>query len=163
MTLKKETLKKDKAAQVWFLDFMAGLFIFLVVVIFYYNYYENMDDEVDTAWNEMVVDSKTISSSLMSEGYPIDWSRTNVDRIGLSNNNFRLNESKLIEFLQMEYNTTQKIFATRFEYYFFLEDKNDNQYYHVGRSSENSTRLVQTTRLVIYNSSMYRMVLYVWE
>lgn len=152
-----------KKSQIWFLDFMFGLFIFLGVVVFYYNYYNNISDDKEQVWNEMVIDSKSVSSSLISQGYPEDWNATTAVRIGLMNSNHRMNQTKLDEFAKIEYNTSMILLSTKYDFYFFLEEKNGTKHFPVGREPVNNTFIVQSTRLVIYNSSIHRMVVYLWR
>jgi hypothetical protein len=152
-----------KKAQVWFLDFVVGLLMFMVVVFVYYDYSNNLVDDSETDWDEMIIDSKTMSSSLMSMGYPNNWNETNVQRIGVLNSNYRLNQTKIERFVNMSYDTTKDIFNTRFKYYFFIQDKNDTIYFPAGKFPTDHRYLVQTTRILIYNSSVYRMVLYIWN
>lgn len=149
-------------AQVWFLDFMVGLMIFMIVVFIYYNYQNNLTGDVEAVWDEMIIDSKAISSSLMSQGYPQDWNETTVERIGLLNGSYRLSQERLEAFAAMPYNLTTSLFNTRFEFYFFLESQNGTESYATGMEPAGQKYLVQATRLAIYNSSVYRMVLYLW-
>jgi hypothetical protein len=151
-----------KKSQVWFLDFIVGLMMFMIIIFVYYDYSNNLVEESESVWEEMMIDSKVISSSLMSTGYPPDWNQTNVARIGLLNSNYRINQTKVNNFVNMSYNETRGIFATRFDFYFFLQDTNNTEYFHAGLEPQEPKFLVQTTRLAIYNSSVYRMVIYIW-
>ena len=152
-----------KKSQVWFLDFIVGLLIFMIVIFIYYDYYSNLVDESEPAWEEIIIDSKSISSSLMSSGYPEDWNESNVSRIGILDGNYRINQTKIERFVSMPYNTSRQLFNTWFDFYFFIEDKNGTDYFEAGAEPSGQEYLVQTTRLAIYNSSIYRMVLYIWD
>ncbi len=116
----------------------------------------------------MVLDSKTISNSLISEGYPIDWNETDVKKIGLTDGNYRLNQTKLNRFANMNYpNVRSSIFDSRFNYYFQLKDKEGNVIPingsdGIGAEVNSSIRVVQISRVAIYNSSITRMVLKLW-
>jgi hypothetical protein len=154
---------RKKKAQVWYLDFMVGLIIFTIMVIVYYQYSGNFSAEADSEWEEMMVDSKSISSSLMSEGIPSNWTGQNVTSLGITDGNYRINSTKLSQFGNMSYVDAKTKFRTRFDFYFFLEDANGTKYNEVGLNSTSSKFLVTTTRFVIFNSSIKRAVLHLWK
>jgi len=122
----------------------------------------------------MVLDAKTISNSLMSEGYPTDWNITTVQKIGITNGNYRINQTKLENFANMTVANARSIFDTRFNYYIQLKKQDNstiliNGNNSIGTLTTNTTgKLVQITRLVIYDSnitnksSIIRLVIQLW-
>jgi hypothetical protein len=115
----------------------------------------------------MVLDSKTISNSLMSPGYPADWNTSNVQKIGLTDGNYRINQTKLENFGNIELTRARSIFDTRFNYYIQLRNQNGttipiNGNLGIGTPANNTAKLVQITRVVIYNSSMIKLVIQLW-
>lgn len=115
----------------------------------------------------MVLDAKTISNSLMSEGYPSDWNTTNVGRIGLTNGNYRINQTKLENLANMDQTTTRSMLDTRFNYYIQLRKQDGtnitiNGSNGIGTQATNTKRLVQITRVTIYNSIITKMVVQLW-
>ncbi|MBN2112077.1 hypothetical protein JW707_03175 [Candidatus Woesearchaeota archaeon] len=154
---------KKKKAQVWYLDFMVGLIIFTIMVVVYYQYSGNFSGEDESDWEEMMVDSNSISSSLMSAGLPSNWTEGNVTLLGITDGKYRINETKLWQFENMSYADAKNLFRTRFDFYFFLEDANGTKHHEAGLSPNSSKFLVATTRFVIYNSSINRAVIHLWK
>ncbi len=151
-----------RRAQVWYIDFMVGLLILLTSLFIYYQYQGNLSDESEADWQEMIIDSKAITSSLISTGYPENWTNGTVEVIGLTDGNYRLNTAKAALFRNMSHKRARGLLKTRFNFYFFVEGENGTKFYDAGLNATDSKFLVQTTRFVIYNSSLHRMVLYLW-
>src|SRR3989344_8728978 len=85
----------NKNAQMWFMDFTIGIIIFSLVLITYYTYTTNISKQDTIALNDLVSDSKSVSSSLMLAGFPENWDNETVQRIGLTNNDQQADETKL--------------------------------------------------------------------
>lgn len=156
-------MAKARKSQVWYIDFMVGIFIFVTIIVVYYQYYGNIVDESEAEWQEIIIDSKAISSSLMSAGYPLDWTNDTVGVVGITDGNYRVNITKLQRFKNMTYNQAKDAMKTRFDFYFFIEDQNGTMIDSAGLNETDPSFLVQTTRFVIYNSSVSRMVLHIWK
>lgn len=152
-----------KKAQIWYLDFMVGLIIFTIMVVVYYQFSSNFSEEFESDWEEMMVDSKSISSSLMSSGVPSNWTEDNITLLGITDGKYRINDTKLEQFGNMSYIEAKNKFRTRFDFYFFLEDEEGIKYHEVGLNSTDSKFLVATTRFVIHNSSIKRAVIHLWR
>jgi len=180
-------LTKNKA-QVWYTDFIIALLIFVIALVIYYEYTTNLSNQDKGLLDDLLGDAKTISSSLVSAGYPTNWTNTTVERIGLTNNDQRIDETKLDAFLGMTYKDSRKVFGTKYDYFVFFEDRN-NDITEIGGDSEkcgvghpdadqeiegseclsinlttiNPEKVVKITRLVVYDSEIVKMVVYVWQ
>jgi len=152
-----------KKAQAWYLDFMVGILILITILFFYYQFQGNISDDSESEWQEMIIDSKFISSSLISEGFPEDWTNETVEIIGLTDGNYRINIAKMEQFTSMNYTLAKEKLKTRFEFYFFLAGENGTVLYEAGLNATEPESLVQATRFVIYNSSVHRMVVHLWR
>jgi len=76
----------------------------------------------------VISNSKSVSSSLVSEGYPSDWNNNIVKRIGLTNNDQRIDKRKIIEFMKINYNESKKLLGTVYDYVlFFVNESEDVQ------------------------------------
>jgi hypothetical protein len=151
-----------RRAQVWYIDFMVGLLILITSLFIYYQYQGNLLDQSDVEWQEMIIDSKAITSSLISAGYPTNWTNETVEVIGLTDGDYRLNTTKVMLFRNISYKRARELLKTRFNFYFFVQDENGTKFYDAGLNETDPSFLVQTTRFVIYNSSLHRMVLHLW-
>ena len=163
-------------SQVWALDLIIAIVIFLGALMLFYKYSLNSIDIEKTDMGSLLLDAKLISTYLVSEGYPIDWQSApnEVALIGLTNGEMDLNPGKVQGFSQLvasDYAKTRKLLSTTHDYYVFFEDKNNNtiKIQGVGEnwigknySNENPEDIIKTIRFVSYNSTIIRLVVYVW-
>ncbi|MBU2634332.1 MAG: hypothetical protein KJ674_03735 [Nanoarchaeota archaeon] len=159
-------------SQLWSIDFLLGTFIFILMMVFLYSYVTNLS-QTD---NNLIRDSEVISNSLLSEGYPQNWDEDNVNKIGLFSNK-KLSETKLNNFSQLDYEETKSLFKIFNDYYIYFVDENNEVFVieniqGVGKSGVNSTNIkevenpkniVKTDRIIVYNNTILRMVLHVWD
>lgn len=148
--------------------------MFFIALFIFYQYYSNTVS-IDVGEIENVRrDAQTISNFLMSPGYPANWNSTDVGQIGIVEDGFRLNDSKLANLTAIDYDTTRKLFNTKYDYYFYFINKenevaNISAYGKPGinitniEEVENPKKIVSLSRFVFYNKNVYRMVLNVWE
>jgi len=179
----KDAVKRGKA-QVFYTDFMVGVLIFIFALLIYIAYISNFTQRDDNKLNELVTSISTVSSSLISSGVPDDWDYGNAERIGLTNDNHRIDLDKLDSFQDMNYNISKKLLPTKFNYVVFLEDNDGavipiNSKCSIGRpevvadysdlcavpnmSLVDVKNIVTDTRLVIYESKITRMRIYLWD
>jgi hypothetical protein len=142
---------------------MVGILIFVIATTTYFYYAGTGQDENATQINDMLSDIKLVSSSLISAGEPSTWNRTNVIRIGLTDGESRLMPSKLTEFSAMNYSYMKQKLGSTKQVYFYIEYLNGTRFNYVGHNSNSSDKLVQTTRMAIYNSTPVRMVVHIWQ
>lgn len=163
-------------SQVWTLDVVIGVTLFLAALVLFYVYTINFSDQAKTTAQELENDGKFVSSNLLSEGSPKDWNLTNVKVPGISNNN-RINQTKLdlLYQLNQDYNKTKRLLNTRFDFYLFFTQSmkaNGTQIDGIGKPSlnrttiltlENPTNIGKTSRYIIYQNEPTIMTLYLWE
>ena len=159
---------KNKKAQVWYTDFMIGVLIFVIVILIYYEYAHSLTQDPSDITSDLIMESKAISSSLVAPGIPSNWNQSNVQIIGLTDGNHRLNQSKLDMFANMSYSSSKTKLRTPYEYYFYLEDVDGSIIQiggetGIGLNATDSENLVSITRVVIYNSRLINMVVHVWQ
>lgn len=160
-----------KKAQVWTLDFIAGLLIFIVIIFIVIatlrNYVNNDDDYAD-----IVRESDHISSMLVGDGFPSDWNSTNVLIPGIADNN-RINSSKLDSFDELTYSRQKTLLQNTGEFVFYFYNGaiiNESQCFRgyalpgctlaIPDSAEN---VAKTERVVILNSSIVKLVVITWN
>src|SRR3989338_10005553 len=71
----------------------------------------------------MLKDAKSISSSLVLEGYPGDWSNLTAIRVGIADGQ-KVNATKLKRLNQLNYATGKKKFATSYDYFVYFVNGN---------------------------------------
>lgn len=116
----------NKKSQAWFTDFVIAILALSVLLIFYFIYTTNLSNEAVNDLNDLLLESKTVSSSLTSSGFPNNWNRNNVIRIGFTNNDNNIDNSKFNEFILINYTKTKKLLGTTFEYFLFFQNESND-------------------------------------
>ncbi len=152
------------------------MLIFGSAILIYYKNITNLSDQDEELLDDLLIDAKLISNSLMSSGYQTNWNSDNVERIGITDDN-RVSESKLAEFSKIPYKESKKLFGTVYDFYVFFTDRNNNiipinsSSEGIGKPGVNSTniqtvenpkKLVKITRLIVKESDIKKMVIYLW-
>tara|TARA_Y100000310_G_scaffold345138_1_gene462114 strand:- start:2110 stop:2640 length:531 start_codon:yes stop_codon:yes gene_type:complete len=175
-----------KRAQIFSLDLMIAVFLFLSVLILFFKYSIDLSQISKDKLNEMTEDINFISNSLVSEGYPDDWNIGNVVSIGITNNNQRINSSKIVTFSNLNYNTSKELLNTEYDYLVFFENKlqdkisingtcyigkQDGQVNITGNVSldcgnlglKNIENIIKAERFLLYDNALVRMAIYLFE
>jgi hypothetical protein len=161
--------------QVWSLDLMAGIALFMVGIMIFFIYSINQPSQARESLELLSYDGKIIADNILSPGYPSDWNSTNAITIGLTSDN-KINQSKLEALHKMiytdnNYNKTKNLFNTRYEYYFFLDENITGTWGSIEgigkpgatKQNINARNLIKTTRFTIYNNKTTALYLYIWE
>ena len=163
-------------AQAFCFDMIVAVLIFSAAILVYYKITTNLSDQDEALLDDLLIDAKSISGSLVSQGYPYNWTKDNVVRIGIINDN-RINETKLEQFSRIPYNDSRKLFGTAHDYYVYFRDRNNDiipfneTLEGIGKLGVDSTniqtvespkKLVKITRLIIRESDIEKMVIYLW-
>lgn len=163
-------------SQIWSIDLLVAIAIFLGSLVLFYKYsINNLDMDKKDAGN-LLLDGKLISGYLVSAGQPEDWQDHpgDVTLIGLTNGNMDINPEKVHQFCQLaklNYPASRKLLSTTHDYHLFFEDKNNNtvRIKGVGEDwigkdyvNENPRDMIKVVRFVNYNSTIIRLVLFVW-
>ena len=166
-----------RKAQVWSLDVIIGVSIFLAALVLFYVYAINFSDSNRETLIELKNDGVYVSSNILSQGSPQNWNLTNVDVPGISMKN-RINQSQLDLFYQLtlqDYNQTKRLLNTRFDMYFFFTNPliaNGTLIDGIGKpglnrttifTQENPKRILKVNRYVIYKNDATIMTVYLWE
>ena len=157
---------KSSKAQVWYTDFVVSVLIFVIALVIYFEYVNNLSKEEESNLEEMVMQAKAVSNNLMSEGYPFNWTADDVDIIGIVDSK-RINQTKIEQFYSMNHSSAKIKFGEIQNYYFYLENRNGQKINvsgknFAGREPINPTKLVKINRIIVYNSSTVKAVVQVW-
>jgi hypothetical protein len=169
--------KKNKNGQVWTLDFMIGLVLFILMIIISVKIIFDMYPSQDN----MIVyrDAIYLSDNLLSEGYPSNWSE-NINNLilpGIAKNN-RINNTKLSQFKDLDYNHVKTLMHVTSDYVFFIH--NSTNIINTGQcvygyplttdinctpilTTNNYENLVRVDRIILYNSTVMMMTIYAWH
>lgn len=163
--------------QVFSTDIIIGVIIFTAAILIYYKAMINFSEDDNELFDNIIMDAKSISDSLMSEGNPANWSKENINTLGLHTNQ-RVNETKLRYFAEIPYKDTKSLLGTKYDYYIIFKDRNNNVYpineslEGIGKPGvnlanvnrlQNQDTLVKIVRITIRNSDIQNMVIFLWD
>jgi hypothetical protein len=162
-----------RRGQTWMADLFFGLLVFFGVLLIFFKSEVNFSDADEQAFDDLVFESKLVSDSLLSEGYPQSWTPSYVNEIGITDD-YRINETRLDFLLSMNYSQTKSRLRTKYDYYVFFQGVDgvirvNSTLEGIGKSGVNSTAigsphsLVKVNRFVIFRSQPAKMVVYLWE
>ncbi len=166
-----------KKSQVWTLDMITGVVLFLTVMVMYFLFSSNFLQSQDATFTDIYRSLEIVSGSLMTEGVPSNWTAGDIREIGITNGNYRLHVSKLSSLANMNYSTSKLLLKTQYDYLLFFENKSDDVMMLAGQpyfgkpgvTKDNIEQLEQpdtlllAKRLLIHNSEIITMVVYLWE
>jgi len=163
--------------QVFSVDIIIAVIIFTAAILIYYKAMINFSEDDSELFDSIIMDVKSISDSLMSEGNPANWSKENINTLGLHTNQ-RINKTKLRYFAGIPYKDTKNLLGTKYDYYIIFKDRNNNvcpineSLEGIGKPGVNLTNinilqnqkmLVKVTRITIRNSDIQKMVVFLWD
>ncbi len=156
---------------------MMGVFLFSVALSVFYFSTLNDTNSSDESLESISYAGREITNAILSEGFPASWDSSSLIQIGVLSEN-KINETKLEAFYlltQSDYIRTKGLFATSYDYYFFLDSNisfNSTTIDGIGKpgvtrdsivSDSSVKNLVKINRVTIYKDRPTGAVLYVWE
>ncbi|MBI4438969.1 hypothetical protein HY640_03500 [Candidatus Woesearchaeota archaeon] len=158
---------------------MLATIIFVSALIVYFRVSSNISDIDERALGEVSSDSAAISESLMGIGYPSGWTAADVQKVGFTDGDFFLNQTKVNEAALVNYSSLKAILGVRSDFFVFFEDRAGNVINlgvcGVGKLAVSNIspelcsnvsvyarRLARTERLV-YSGGVVKMVVYAWK
>ena len=115
----------SRKAQAWYLDLVAGMFIFIAGLIVYYYANTNLSYDDKEIYDDISRDAESIASLLLTPGYPLDWDSETVEQIGVVTGQ-ELDEGKWLQFSAIPYNESRRLLGTQNEFFAFLAEKNES-------------------------------------
>ena len=173
----KFTSIKAKNSQIWGMDMIIALVIFLFGIITFYLYTINFSNEAGENLDLLFYDGNVIANVLLSEGTPAGWNENNVTSFGLTDQN-KINETKLQRFYNIvnsDYNESKKLMNTKFDFYVYFAGQmniNGSMIDGIGKKNvnrtniiglENPQNLVKIERFTIYSNKPVQLNIYVWN
>jgi hypothetical protein len=167
--MKKSSSKKG---QIWTLDYMIGLLIFIAALFMAIALMTGFMDEKDT-YKETTRNSDHIAATLLSEQIPAI-NNSNVSLLKISENN-RINKSKLQSFDTLTYEQKKLLFQNTgdFVFYFYngtiINETSCFRGYNISTGNctleipTSASNIAKTERLVILNSQIVKMIVISWN
>jgi hypothetical protein len=161
-----------KKAQAWGIDISVGIIIFILGILVFFIYTLNGAGEANENLDELNKNGNYMMNTILSEGFPINWSISNVVKIGILTDD-RIDQEKMDKFYNISrdnYSYLLSLFDTRYNYYFFFDNMtiygtNKEGFGKQGINSTNinSENLVKITRHTVYSNKPKTVYLYIWE
>lgn len=162
-------------AQVWSFDFMASVVVFFLVIstLFFVWQYATIQNEDQVMFNDMESSALTITDAIIrSKGSPEDWDDSSVRTIGLASEENVLNETKILTFIQMDYNRIRSMLGIReYDFYFQVLHLNGTQARSGGMdlvtgidpALHESVVVVPVERYILFDHRVARLRFMLWR
>ena len=164
-----------RRAQTWVFDYLAGFLMFVFLLFLSINLFQSIDARSDFDVVSREVDR--VSVSLMSEGFPHNWSSVSVASPGILSDG-KVNLSKLALFDSLGYSRSKSLMQVTGEYLFYF--KNESGVMSVGGLCVRGMHpapfdcivpevsyfyedLAWTERIVVLDSKIVSLVVVVWR
>ncbi len=158
----------NKSGQGWGFDLVVACSIFFIALIAFYFFAVNNSSQGQDNLALLSYESQLIADSLLSEGYPLNWSISEVDEIGIVSNN-KINQTKLEMFYNLSetnYSFTKIIFGITGDYFVNFSEPiyiQDRLILGIGFPPENHENLIKSSRYIIYNNRPVTLTVEVWK
>jgi hypothetical protein len=161
--------------QVWSFDFAVSVVIFfsvVVMILFSWNYTTAKHTE-QTVFNEMESKAVSLSDSFIrTSGYPEEWNSSNVQIIGMADEENVLNETKILQVVGMPYDTIRATMGImNYNFYLGIRYLNETVINMNGTDLEcgldpslysNSTMIVPIERFMLFDHKVASLLFILW-
>jgi hypothetical protein len=154
-----------RRGQVVGFDLMIAVAIFMLISIFlvftWVEYNHKIDQRVE--YNDMIATGlQTTNILVKSPGYPWNWNTTDVEFIGLVDEDRQISQAKLDQFLNMSYaDLRNKLKTGPYDFYFNLE-KTDGENVTLGLTPSGE-RQFRLERYVKHGNEKAKLQLTLWK
>ncbi|MFH1649567.1 MAG: hypothetical protein ABIA93_03390 [Candidatus Woesearchaeota archaeon] len=119
-------------AQSWSIDFMIAMLIFIIAAVLSIKFLVNTGS--NSGFDDVQREANGVASTLLSAGFPEDWTNDTVVRPGLLEDD-RLSPSKFGELLNIQYSTLRGILNVQHDFFFyFMNATNPNEPFFMNAS-----------------------------
>lgn len=164
---------KNKKAQGWGIDLIVAVSIFVMCITILYFFSINYSSDTKEEFNILSDEAEIIMEEILSEGYPENWNKTNVIKIGIISEG-KINQTKSEKFYnltQEDYGKTKRIFNTKYDYFFTLRENitlSSGEIKGIGKNETDvdnidAKNLVRVERYTIYKNKPEKAYLYLWS
>ena len=146
--------RKSSHGQVSSIDLMVASILFILIFISIRGIWVSNTQAAQESFffSEMQLKSEAALDSLVkTQGYPEQWSASNVELIGLADKPLVLSETKVKNFVLMDYNKALSLLALgNYDFNFSIVSSNPSDSVSFGRSVSANTFSVGLKRVVNY-------------
>ena len=110
--------------QIWYLDYLIGTTLFLVLTLLVFSFYKG---SIYTD-NGLYIESSKVAETLMTTGIPEEWNESNVVIIGLSDGSNVFSLEKISSFLNIsrDYEASKFRLGITKDYIIYFENKSNS-------------------------------------
>ncbi len=153
--------------QIAFTDLFIALFIATILIFATMSTWDIYKKRLveRTSYDDILTYGFQITDTLVkSPGKPGNWNETNVEVIGLSNNNLNVSSEKLNNLLKLDYNNAKYIFnIERYDFYFEITDINNNNLTVPFGLIPTGEDIVKLNRYIIYENEEAILQFTLWK
>lgn len=152
--------------QIWYTDLIISIIIISLTFTMFLASISN-GKTVGDDLGSLSGDAIYIGEMLIGEGYPVDWNQTNVTRIGLTNGDWRLNKTKVLDFYNLSFTKQRQLLGI--DNNFFIEIYNGSDLLEfdgtnfTGRKPSSANKVSYISRYCLYNSEVVSVRTGVWH
>lgn len=161
-------MKKHKG-QIWSIDFIVSVVIFIIMITALFFSFDILSRDAQKQ-NELLLMQDLVlevtESLVRSPGYPLDWDNETVGIIGLARDENVLDQNKVMEFLNVSYNSSRAFLSmTYYDFNFSIEYLNgsvmnlDGFDISKGIDCSYASDVLAVNRFVILNGSISKLKL----
>lgn len=158
----------NKKAQAWGFDVIVatGIFIFGIIAFFLYtiNYPTGEQEKLE----DLLYEGNIVADSLLSTGYPENWTTSSVSKIGILTNNV-IDQDKLENFYNLassDYSRTRSMFGIKYNYFVNFSESieiSGSNVEGIGLLSQNTRNNIKVSRVSIYKNKPVTIEVQLWE
>jgi hypothetical protein len=158
---------KSVRAQIWGFDLMIALTLFFAGLIVIYIYAINFTEDSESVLGDLYSESILVSSLILSEGNPENWTVDSVDIPGILNDN-RINQTKLEQLDELvgdDYPRAKILVGATNNFYFNFSGMKIGgvSVDGIGEYPVDANNLIKTERVVIYENKPVKFFIYSWN
>lgn len=155
-----------RQGQIWSLDFIVSLAIFFFAITLVYVFViQNTESDSETI-SELSQDAHSISTVLLSQGVPANWTVNTVVIPGILSSQNNISHYKFQELAQVYAASNiqfKQLLGTRHNVFLEHLYLNSSTIQSLGLKPTEADFLVQSTRYVVYNETITKLRVLVWS
>lgn len=155
-----------------------------MLLFFYINYSPNIATDENIQRSKLMTAGIKISETLLTAGVPVGWNETNVQIIGLTENDYRLNQTKFLqacnlttEFLKQSLGVDDDFYVELqnsskgtinisskcgFGSFFTVYNETSQSCPKFSMGNQSPDHLIKIQRLIIYDNRITKLLVYTW-
>lgn len=140
------------------LDFMSGLFIFMVLLVYFVILWDMFSMRYIERANSLDMESHAISiaeSLVSSPGQPFNWTESPLaaQSLGIASRPNCLDPYRISALQSLPYANAKRLLGTDYDFLVKIESDEGARYATLGQEPGNTTRIVEVSRVASYQGS----------